>query len=382
MFFRILLNQARHRWGVTLLVFLAMASLVALYVYVRNTATFSNRSMQLVMKNMGHNMLILPEEADPLDVHLCSDAQTLFADDVTHNLARRTSLASRYYVSMLQKRLEVRGREYILTGIEPVRRPDETREKSNPITPVAPGTARLGASAAAGLETAAGTTITVLGTSYDVAEVLPPKGTEDDFRIYLPLPECQRLLGEEGRINAILAFMCLSHGGTLADVEDYQRRELARVQPGFKHLSKTDIAQGRYLARTTTQRYLYYLLALVAAVTVLVIAITGIQEVSERRRELGILVAMGTGYTYIVGLYLTKTVGIALAASLAGFASGSWLAVWLTSPFLMVGTRAVRVVWSDLPPVMALACLVALTAMMLPMVYLVRMDPNETLYEK
>jgi len=50
-----------------------MTSLVTLYVYLRNTNQFANRSMQLIMKNMGHNMLILPEEANPYDVYLCTE---------------------------------------------------------------------------------------------------------------------------------------------------------------------------------------------------------------------------------------------------------------------------------------------------------------------
>ncbi len=55
MFFRVLISQAKHKWIVTLLVGLAMMCLVTLYVYLNNTAEFANRSMQLVMKNMGHN---------------------------------------------------------------------------------------------------------------------------------------------------------------------------------------------------------------------------------------------------------------------------------------------------------------------------------------
>ena len=64
MFLKIVTTQIRHKWSVALLIFLAMTALVTLYVYARNTAAFSNRSMQLVMKNMGHNLLILPKDAD------------------------------------------------------------------------------------------------------------------------------------------------------------------------------------------------------------------------------------------------------------------------------------------------------------------------------
>ena len=149
-FFKIILSQARYRWIFTLLLFLAMTVLVTLYVYLLNTNRFANRAMQLVMKNMGHNMLILPEASNPLDAFLCTENQPRFDAEVTHRLAGHLELFSRYYVSVLQQRLALNGVDLLLTGIEPVERTDETDEKGNMVKPVAPGTVRLG-HAAAGL---------------------------------------------------------------------------------------------------------------------------------------------------------------------------------------------------------------------------------------
>ena len=101
MFLRMLVNQARHKWPVTLLLWAAMTALVSLYVYLGNSARFSNRSMQLIMKSMGHNLLILPAKADPLEAYLCGDGQTLFDDGVTPRMAHHTELASKYYVLSL-----------------------------------------------------------------------------------------------------------------------------------------------------------------------------------------------------------------------------------------------------------------------------------------
>ena len=105
------------------------------------------------------------------------------------------------------------------------------------------------------------------------------------------------------------------------------------------------------------------------------------QEVTERRREVGILVAMGAGMPYIAGLYLAKILALAVAAAVTGFVIGSELAVRMTAPFLVTQTRAVRILWEDLPSVVALSAAVALVAMLLPMVQLLRMDPNRTLVE-
>jgi len=207
-------------------------------------------------------------------------------------LAENLRLASKYYVSVLQKRIEIGGKEYLLTGIEPVKRRDETREKGNMITALKEGEARLGAAAARRLVQDGDSTLSIGHSTFRVVESLPVRGTIDDYRVYVNLSDCQRILDRPGQINVIWSFECL-HGSSLEDVEAYQEREMAKTLPGFKHISQTDIAQGRYLARVTTSRSLYYLLGIVLVVTISLIAITGLQEVSERRREVGILVSMG-----------------------------------------------------------------------------------------
>ncbi len=381
MFFRLAFNQAKYKWGITLLIFLAMATLVTLYVYLRNTNQFANRSMQIIMKNMGHNMLILPEEADPYDVYLCTENQVLFPEETTHTLAANLRLASKYYVSVLQKRIEIDGQEYLLTGIEPVNRRDETPEKGNMVTALKEGQARLGAVAAQRLLDTEESSLVISGATFEVVEVLPAKGDIEDYRIYIPLADSQQILNEPDKINAILAFQCL-HSHSLSGVEAYQAKEMAKVLPGFKHITKMDIAHGRYLARSTTQRSLYYLLGIVLVVTILLISITGLQEVSERRREVGILVSMGAGYIYIVGLYLAKILVLAVIASVVGFLIGSQLAVGLNASLLVFNTRPVHILWSHLPSVIQLTCLVALISEIVPMIQLVRMDPNATLVEE
>jgi ABC-type lipoprotein release transport system permease subunit len=378
-FWRLLVYQARYRLGAALLVFLAIAALVTLYVYVSNTAKFTNRSMQLIMKNLGHNMLILPEDGNPLDVYLCTGQEKTFSDEVTRTLAQNTGLFSRYYVSVLQKTIVLDGVRCILTGIEPVKRSDETSEKGNMIAPLRPGGARLGAAAAARLNLKQGDPLPVRDATFQVTEIREAEGTQDDYRIYLNLPDCQRLLNMPGMINVIWAFACLHHGGPLEEIEAIQARKLAAAAPGFRHISRMPIARGRYLARETTSNTLYYLLGIVLAVTILIITITGMQEVAERRRETGILVAMGTGFACIVGLYLVKLLALAVAASLTGFVLGSVLAIDITSRFLVTNTQSVTILWSHLPPVMFQSCLVALIGMLLPVIHLLRMDPNTTL---
>jgi len=381
MFLKIVVKQARYKWGMSLLVLAAMIALVTLYVYLTNTTRFANRSMQLIMKRMGHNLLILPEEARPLDAYLCTDAQITFPDETTQRLSQRIELDSKYYVSVLQSQVNEAGRNWLLTGIEPVRRADETREKANLLRPLPRGDVRLGHAVWHTLKRTKEEHVSLLGRDFRVAETLPKKGSLDDYRIYMNLAECQDLLDKPGQINLILAFLCL-HLGSLDTVLDHQRRQLAKDFPTLKQVARMDIAEGRYLARMTTQRSLHYLLGIVLTVTVLTIVISGLHEVGERKRELGIMISMGTGYLYIVGLYLGKMLVIALVASLAGFLLGSHLAVQLTTPFLVVNTQPVTILWQELVATVALACFVAAAAEMIPMIKLLRLDPNAILMEE
>jgi len=380
MFLKMVFNQARHRWPVTVLVWLAMTALVSLYVYSANSARFSNRSMQLVMKQMGHNLLIVPGEADPLDTYLCTDRQIDFADETTEELAAELRLYSKYYVSVLQERMGVDGAPVILTGVRPVARADETREKGNLLKAVPVGRARLGAKVADVLGLQAGDRIDVGTKSLEVAEVLSPQGSLDDYRVYVPLQECQAVLGKPGRINAIWSFLCM-HGGSLPQVLARQQRMMAESFPHLQVITKMDIAQGRDLARRSTSGYLNYLVALVLGITVVIIAVTGLQEVTERTRETGIMLAMGGGYLYVIGLYIAKILALAVVASVTGFLAGSLMSKGLLTPVLITHTRPMVVIWGQLPGVAGMTCLVAVLAGVLPMVKLVRLDPSAVLTE-
>ena len=381
MFFRMILYQARHKWTITLLLWLVMTALVSLYVYLDNSARFSNRSMQLIMKNMGHNLLILPRNADPIDTYLCTNEQIFFSDEVTHRMAKHMKLASRYYASVLQAREIINGKMLLLTGIQPVHRLDETAEKRHLVSEIPSGRARLGKAAAQSLNALAGDSITLHSRTFSVEEVYPTQGTIDDYRVYLPLEDCQQLLGKPGRINAILSFLCL-HGTSHDGVSRYQKQKMEELFPDFQIVTKLRIAQGRYLARMTTNRYLFYLLAIVFWITVIVIAMTGFQEVSERRREVGILLAMGARYPSIAGLYAVKLLILATAAASAGFLIGSLLSRELLSGVLTFNTRPVTFIWGQCPKVLGLACLAVGLAAVLPIVKLIRMDPNAILTEE
>jgi len=378
---RLVTKQAIQKWPITLLLCIALTTVVSLHVYLRNSARFTNRSMQLIMKNMGHNLLILPADADALAFHTCSDRQPVFNESTCREMAKNRGLASKYYANVLQAKVRMGDADVVLTGVEPVQRGDETPEKPHLYEDISSDAALLGAAVARDLELAAGDSLSVLGRDFRVTRIYPSKGTMDDYRVWIKLAVCQEMLQREGEVNGILAFLCMQQK-SLEGVLASQQKAFAASFPDFRVVPKSDILEGRYLARMTTNRYLEHLLLLVLGITVLVIAVTGLQEVAERRHEIGILLAMGAGYAYIMLLYVAKILAVALISSLAGFLIGSGLSKGLLIPVLITNTQPVAIIWSQLPGTIALTCLVALGAEVIPLMKLVRMNPNVVLTEE
>jgi ABC-type antimicrobial peptide transport system permease subunit len=131
-----------------------------------------------------------------------------------------------------------------------------------------------------------------------------------------------------------------------------------------------------------TENYQYYLLGIVGLITILIVVITGLQEVVDRKYETGILIAQGAGYFYIMGLYIFKTLILLFAAALTGVIIGGFLSVWLTTPFLTVGTKNVAIQWGLLFPAVLLICGVGIIAEFIPMIKLLRMDPCAVIMEE
>jgi len=378
---RLVIQEAAYRWPVTLLLCLALTTVVSLHVYLQNSAGFANRSMQLIMKGLGHNLVILPRQAEALSYYTCSESQPSFSENVCVEMAKHNELASTYYANLLQQRLELGGETVVLTGMRPIHRKDETREKAHLFEELGPGEAWLGNAVVERLGLAAGDTVDVRERSFTVARVLPNGGSLDDYRVWVDLAVAQQLLEHPGEVNAILAFLCMQ-GKSLEKVLRLQQQAFDKLFPKFRVIAKMDLLEGRYQARSTTNRYLKLLLSLVLAITVAVIVVTGLQEVAERRYETGILLALGAGQLYVVLLLVAKILALAVIASVGGFLLGSYAAAGMLSPVLMTHTRPVTVVWGQLPGTVALTCATVLLAEVVPLGALIRTDPNVTLTEE
>ena len=376
-----LARQMRHGWALAILLVTALSGVVALHAYVLNSSCFQTRSMQLIMKDMGHNLWFMDSSANLLDIVSGSADAPALSDKRVHELAADRAVASTYWVNILQARTVFRDRDVLLTGLEVVDDHQVTEEKDHLLDPLAPGTAALGHALARDWGLEPGDLLAINGRDYQVQTVHTANGTLDDTRLWVPLADAQERLDRPGEANLILGFLCMRglplHTG-VQKLEEHMRAHHSDLQV----VPLMNILQARALSRITTTRYLDYLLYAVMAVTGALIAALGWMEVSERRYELAVLTAMGAGQAFVVFFFLAKLALLAVVAAVLGFLIGSFASVHWLSDVLVVHTRPVSVTWSDFPVVLFRVLAMVAVAAAIPAIRLVRLDPVRILAEE
>ncbi len=375
------MRQMRHGWMVSLLLALSIAGVVALYTYVNNSARFHNRSMQLIMKDTGHNLWFMSASANLLDIVSGSTNAPTIAADRIHSLSADRRVASTYWANVLQGRTRVRDADVLLTGLEVIDDDQVTEEKAHLFADLPPGTAALGYTLARDWDLKPGDTFPALGRTYQVQTVHTPNGTIDDTRLWVPLADAQQTLNLPGRANLILGYLCMQ-GRTLEAGIQRLQSQIAAQHADLQVIPLMNLLNARALARMTTSRYLHYLTGIIALITALMIAAVSWMEINERRYESAILMTMGASRGFLFRFFLAKLCLLAVIAATIGFLIGGFASIYWLSPVLVTHTQPVALVWSALPSILLRTLALTGLAAFFPLLHLARLDPTRILAEE
>lgn len=185
----------------------------------------------------------------------------------------------------------------------------------------------------------------------NVAGVIDAGGPEDN-QVFANLPVVQNLGGEVGKIQLIQ----LSVPGSPDDI----RVVRAKLQSALPSLSVKPVpqiteAEGKLLHRI---RFLIFSTGvLILVLTALCILATMAALAMERRKDVGLMKALGGSMQKVLRIFLTEVGILAFAGGILGYALGVLLSVWMGDR--VFGTR-VAPQWDVLPATLALMLLVAL----------------------
>ncbi|HEV2298451.1 MAG TPA: ABC transporter permease [Candidatus Acidoferrales bacterium] len=184
-----------------------------------------------------------------------------------------------------------------------------------------------------------------------VSGVVDAGGSEDN-QVFVSLPVAQKLAGLDGKIQLIQ----LSVSGSA----DKMRSVAARLSAALPALDVRPIRQITEAEGTLLHRIRFLIIStgiLILVLTALCILATMAALAMERRRDVGLMKALGGSIQKVVRLFLAEVGILGTMGGLLGYALGMALSVWMGH---RVFGASISPRWEVLPVTVALMLLVSL----------------------
>ena len=179
-------------------------------------------------------------------------------------------------------------------------------------------------------------------------------GSPEDDQVFLPLEELQRMMGMAGQISLVQ----LRLDGQTGEIER-AIHELSKALPGVdvRPIRQIVYSEGRVLG--VIRWFLLSVTALILVIIVICLMATMMAIALERRKDIGVMKALGASDFQVMRLFLMEGAALGLVGGCAGFLLGSFWAFGLARHLFGV---TLVVIWWTLPLVCGLAALLALGA--------------------
>jgi putative ABC transport system permease protein len=377
---------------------LAIALGVSAVVAIRSVTLFSEMAVAAQLEALGANVLLLPQSATLQDYYSADSHGATLPEEHAMQLALANLEGVQKISPKLTVKAELGGRPVVLTGILPqsefeakaawgsvqvfsrkhegCKKPAVTNDADRPeIENLARGRfvremretdAYVGADVAKAAGVKAGESITLFGLPFVVAGVIPATGTVDDARIFAHLHVVQQLAEKGETVNVIEIIACCEDaaGGLVGELRD--------MFPDVKVVTISQVVDTQVAVNRLMTRLSYLFFGILLVVGVATIASTMFANVTERRREIGTLMALGATPSLVARLFLGKALVVGLAGGVLGYLGGTLTAVGAGPYWAGI---AVRPVPSLAAVAVLLAGAVALAASYLPARRAARIDP-------
>jgi putative ABC transport system permease protein len=195
-------------------------------------------------------------------------------------------------------------------------------------------------------------------------------GSSEDSQIFTSLPMAQELAGLGARASLIQ----ITARGSAPEIGEVIHR-LSIALPGLqvRPLRQLAEAEGRLLERIRGLLFGTVLLILALSSLGVLAAMAGLAL--ERRRDVGLMIALGGSVRTIMRFFLAEATAIGLAGGILGFLVGMALSEWIGERIFSVSITPRLIV---LPATLALMVLVSLAGA-LPLRLLGRVRPSDIL---
>lgn len=377
---------------------LAITLGITALVAIRSVTLYSEAAVAQQMEALGANVLLLPQAASLQDYYAADAHGATLPEEYAAQLALANLEGVQKISPKLSVPAELAGRKVTLTGILPQSEFEamakfqsagvfsnkhdgcknhavlneetgsdaENLAKGRFLREMAKDRVFVGADVAAATGAKDGDRVELFGLPFIVAGVIPATGTVDDGRVFAHLHTVQDLANKGETVNVVEIMACCEDaaGGLVGEIRE--------MFPEAKVVTITQVVDTQVAVNRLMTRLSFLFFGILLVVGVASIAGTMFSNVTERRREIGTLIALGATPRLIARLFLGKALLIGLAGGLVGYVGGTLLAVFAGPYWAGI---AVRPVMSLAVVSLVLAAIVALAASYLPARRAALLDP-------
>ncbi|MDR1685947.1 MAG: FtsX-like permease family protein [Desulfovibrio sp.] len=182
----------------------------------------------------------------------------------------------------------------------------------------------VGATAAEKLGLRAGRTLHVDGRELRVAGILKPTGNDDDTVLFVHLSLAQESAGQPGRAS-FLEVAALCSGCPIEDIT----AQLQSALPGSEVRALAQVAESRMYSVRFAQNLAFSVSIVILLTACAMLVMSMLSSVAERKREIGIMRAVGFSRAGVAVVFVAEALCIGLAAGICGYAAGRLLTVYV-----------------------------------------------------
>ncbi|MCX6829413.1 MAG: ABC transporter permease [candidate division Zixibacteria bacterium] len=377
---------------------------IAVIVGIQSVATVSEKAVKVSLDNLGANILVLPQAASVDDYYSADIDAPTFPEEYVERLATSMLPGVDNLSPKLTRRLKIKEIPVILTGILPANelasKPiwqtagligpgldpacdpknsanqsfgyQDERLQRKAIDSLAVNDILVGSVIAQRLNLRENDILEMSGRSFTVARVIPETGTIDDNRIYAHLHTVQQALGTGNQVSAIEIMGCCSA------ISDGLLGKLRNILPDTRITTINQIVSTQIKTNQLMSKISLVFLVIIILVGAITIGNYMWANVEERRREIGILITVGTRRSIIYRMFLTKAVILGLVGGIIGYILG-------TGSAMILGPQLAGLKISPVPIYLLLsvivAVLISLMGSILPVRRASRFDPAVIMQE-
>lgn len=383
---------------------LAITLGIAIIVGIKNITFFSEKALAKELDTLGANILILPKSATVQDYYSADFQDEEIPEDYVKTLINSDMKGIDNLSPKLNLPVEVNGYKTILTGILPKNEfkskatwqgalgifgrpegcgtvnaipgiidPKKEISRKRVIDDLGGNEILAGSEIAASLKLKEGGSIQIRDRLFKVGAILPITGTIDDNRIFTHLHTVQTLSGKNAVLNAIEIIGCCS------EISKGLIQKINKLLPDAKVVTITQIVQTQLNTNKIMNKLSLIMLIIIIIIGGASIANYMFANVYERRREIGILMAMGAKPAWLIKIFLLKSIFIGLAGGVIGYILGTLLAVFL-------GPQLAGIAVLPLPILglygLGISLLISVFASILPVIKAIKIDPSVIMQEE